>query len=95
LETSKNKQAGIKLDDDMVANLEHYLSLAESPDLKTNPLLDQIMEALENLEARLLVQAREMRPNEEYQQISAATQAVQAAALAMQLYSAGRQYGRQ
>jgi len=54
-----------------------------------------MMEALENLEARLLVQAREMRPNEEYQQISAATQAVQAAALAMQLYSAGRQYGRQ
>jgi hypothetical protein len=91
----KTKQASIKLDDDMVANLEHYLSLAESPDLKTNPLLDQIMEVLENLEARLLAQAREMRPSQEYQQISAATQAVQSAALAMQLYSAGRQNGVQ
>lgn len=95
MELGKTKQACIKLDDDMVANLENYLSLAESPDLKTSPLLDQITEALVQLEARLMVQAREMRPSEEYQQISAASQAVQAAALALQLYSAGRQNGVQ
>lgn len=95
MEFGKTKKACIKLDDDMVANLENYFLLAESSDLKTDPLLDQITEALVQLEARLMVQAREMRPSEEYQQISAATQAVQAAALAIQLYSAGSQNGRQ
>jgi chromosome segregation ATPase len=44
---------------------------------------------LTRLERRLEQQSREMKPSEEYRQLSAARQAVQAAALAMQLYHAG------
>ena len=91
--SEKNQAGGIKLDDDMVANLEHYLKLAGHPDRKTKPLLDQIMETLEQLEARLLIQSRAMQPSDEYRQISAARQAVQAAIVAMQLFSAGNQNG--
>ena len=91
MDTRKSKEVGITLDDDMVANLEHYLSLNENSDLKTNPLLDQMMETLVQLQNRLVIEGRKMRPSKEYQQISAADQAVQTAVLALQLYSAGRQ----
>ena len=91
MDTSKSTEVGIKLDDDMVANLEHYLSLNENADLKTNPLLDQMMETLVQLQDRLVIEGRKMQPSDEYEQINAARQAVQAATLAMQLYSAGRQ----
>jgi hypothetical protein len=93
---SKQSQAdGIQLDDDMVANLDHYLSLSQKTDLKQTPLLDHIMKRLDQLQARLVIESRKMRPSDEHQQISAARQAVQAATLAMQLYSAGRLNGEQ
>ncbi len=93
---SKQSQAdGIQLDDDMVANLDHYLSLGQNTDPKQKPLLDQIMKTLDQLQARLVIESRKMRPSDEHQQISAARQAVQAATLAMQLYSAGRLNGEQ
>ncbi len=96
MKTSQQSQADyIQLDDDMVANLEHYLSLSENTDPKQKSLLDQIMKKLDQLQARLVIEGREMRPSDEYEQINAARQAVQAAALAMQLYSAGRLSGGQ
>ena len=92
MKTSQQSQAGgIQLDDDMVANLENYLSISDITDPKQKPLLDQIMKTLDQLQARLVIEGRKMQPSDEHQQINAARQAVQAAALAMQLYSAGRQ----
>jgi hypothetical protein len=92
MKTSQQSQAGgIQLDDDMVANLEHYLSISDNTDPKQKPLLDQIMKTLDQLQARLVIEGRKMQPSDEYEQINAARQAVQAATLAMQLYSAGRQ----
>jgi hypothetical protein len=49
------------------------------------------MKTLDQLQARLVIEGRKMQPSDEYEQINAARQAVQAATLAMQLYSAGRQ----
>ena len=96
MKTSQKRQAGgIQLDDDMVANLDHYLSLGQNTDPKQKPLLDQIMKTLDQLQARLVIESRKMRPSDEHQQIIAARQAVQAATLAMQLYSAGRLNGEQ
>ncbi len=96
MKTSQQSQAGgIQLDDDMVANLEHYLSISDSTDPKQKPLLDQIMKTLDQLQARLVIEGRKMQPSDEHQQINAARQAVQAAALTMQLYSAGRLNGGQ
>lgn len=92
LENSQQRHAsGVQLDDDMVANLEHYLSPGENTDPEQKTLLDQIIKTLDQLQDRLVVESREMRPSDEFEQINAARQAVQAAALAMQLYSAGRQ----
>jgi hypothetical protein len=92
MKISQQSQAGgIQLDDDMVANLEHYLSDSDNTDSKQKPLLDQIMKTLDQLQARLVIEGRKMQPSDEYEQINAARQAVQAATLAMQLYSAGRQ----
>jgi hypothetical protein len=96
MKTSQQSQAGgIQLDDDMVANLEHYLSISDNTDPKQKPLLDQIMKTLDQLQARLVIEGRKMQPSDEHQQINAARQAVQAAALTMQLYSAGRLNGGQ
>jgi hypothetical protein len=53
------------------------------------------MKTLDQLQARLVIEGRKMRPSDEHQQINAARQAVQAAALTMQLYSAGRLNGGQ
>lgn len=92
MENYQQGQAGsIRLTDDMVANLEHYLSQSENTESKQTPLLDQIMKALDQLQARLAIEGRELRLSDEHEKITAARQAVQAAALAMQLYSAGRQ----
>jgi hypothetical protein len=96
MKTSQQSQAGgIQLDDDMVANLEHYLSDSDNTDPKQKPLLDQIMKTLDQLQARLVIEGRKMQPSDEHQQINAARQAVQAATLTMQLYSAGRLKGGQ
>jgi hypothetical protein len=96
MKTSQQSQAGgIQLDDDMVANLEHYLSISDNTDPKQKPLIDQIMKTLDQLQARLVIEGRKMQPSDEHQQINAARQAVQAAALTMQLYSAGRLSGGQ
>jgi hypothetical protein len=89
--SQQSQAGGIQLDDDMVANLEHYLSDSDNTDSKQKPLLDQIMKTLDQLQARLVIEGRKMQPSDEYEQINAARQAVQAATLAMQLYSAGRQ----
>ena len=93
--SQKIQAGGIQLDDDMVANLEQYLSDSDNTDPKQKPLLDQIMKTLDQLQARLVIEGRKMRPSDEHQQINAARQAVQAAALTMQLYSAGRLNGEQ
>jgi hypothetical protein len=53
------------------------------------------MKTLDQLQARLVIEGRKMQPSDEHQQINAARQAVQAAALTMQLYSAGRLNGEQ
>lgn len=91
----QREAGGIQLHDDMVANLDHYLSLSEKTDPTQKPLLDQIMKTLDQLQARLVVEGRKMRLSDEHQQITAARQAVQAATLAMQLYTAGRLNGEQ
>ena len=96
MKTSQQSQAGgIQLDDDMVANLENYLSISDITDPKQKPLLYQIMKTLDQLQALLVIEGRKMQPSDEHQQINAARQAVQAAALTMQLYSAGRLNGGQ
>ena len=79
----------VDVTDDMVADLAHYLDGSKDSEKNTESLSKTIDDMLTRLERRLEQQSREMKPSEEYRQLSAARQAVQAAALAMQLYHAG------
>ncbi len=79
----------IEVSDDMIADLARYLNENDGPEKNAKSLHKTIDETLSQLELRLEQQSREMKPSEEYRQLSAARQAVQAAALAMQLYHAG------
>ena len=79
----------VDVTDDMVADLAHYLDGSKDAEKNAESLPKTIDDMLTRLERRLEQQSREMKPSEEYRQLSAARQAVQAAALAMQLYHAG------
>jgi chromosome segregation ATPase len=79
----------VDVTDDMVADLAHYLDGNKDSEKNAESLSKTIDDMLTRLERRLEQQSREMKPSEEYRQLSAARQAVQAAALAMQLYHAG------
>ena len=79
----------VDVTDDMVADLAHYLDGSKDSEKNAESLSKTIDDMLTRLERRLEQQSREMKPSEEYRQLSAARQAVQAAALAMQLYHAG------
>ncbi len=79
----------VDVTDDMVADLAHYLDGSKDSEKNAESLPKRIDDMLARLERRLEQQSREMKPSEEYRQLSAARQAVQAAALAMQLYHAG------
>ena len=89
-----NQNPGVpELSDEIVARLEEYLpgGTAVDEDGGTS-LQNQIVATLTLLEQRLSKQSRTMMPAEEFQKISAARQAVQAAKLAMQLHHAGNQH---
>jgi chromosome segregation ATPase len=84
----------VDVTDDMVADLAHYLDGSKDSEKNAESLPKRIDDTLARLERRLEQQGREMKPSEQHRQLSAARQAVQAAALAMQLYHAGRQDDR-
>ena len=83
-------QDSIELSDDMVANLENYLPGGSTDDKEAQLLLDRITSVLQGLEIKLQRQGRELKPTEQYQEHKAAQQAVQAALVALKLYSAGQ-----
>ena len=87
---TKFLQDSIELSDDMVANLENYLPGGSTDDKEAQLLLDRITSVLQGLEIKLQRQGRELKPTEQYQQHKAAQQAVQAALVALKLYSAGQ-----
>jgi len=87
---TKFLQDSIELSDDMVANLENYLPGGSAADMEAEQLLGRITSVLQGLEIKLQRQGRELKPTEQHQQHKAAQQAVQAALVALQLYSAGQ-----
>lgn len=91
MQAETNKQSGMPaLSDEIVARLEDYLPGGTAVAEDGGTLLqNQIVAALAQLEQRLSNQSRTMMPADEFQKISAARQAVQAAKLAMQLHHAG------
>ncbi len=82
--------AAPELSDDIVARLEDYLPGGSAVGEDGGVILqNQIITTLAQLEQRLANQSRTMMPADEFQKVSAARQAAQAAKLAMQLHHAG------